>query len=195
MCGVPNSAWRGSVLPNKKGSFFKKPFCWYQSHFRSIPIQRAETPWGQRECRDGFRPNAAREHRPRTQGDGRREQPGERCFVRARRGGVLPNKKGSFFQGGLYASSKSHFCSIPIQRAETSRRQRECRDGFRPIEARRRRNSRAISRRSNEEPAETGRQAPQTPRRFCPTQYPTESGSGTRTISAPSARSLFSKLA
>ena len=71
----------------------------------------------------------------------------------------------------------------------------ECRDGFRPIEARRRRNSRAISRRSNEEPAETGRQAPQTPRRFCPTQYPTESGSGTRTISAPSARSLFSKLA
>ena len=88
MCGAPNSAWRGGVLPNKKGSFFKKPFCWYQSHFRSIPTQRAESSWGQREYRDGFHPIEAREHRPQTQGDGRREQPGERCFVRARRGGA-----------------------------------------------------------------------------------------------------------
>ena len=103
-------------------------------------------------------------------------------------------KKAPFSRSLFVGINRSFVPSSPKGRKRRGGKS-ECRDGFRPIEARRRRNSRAISRRSNEEPAETGRQAPQTPRRFCPTQYPTESGSGTRTISAPSARSLVSKLA
>ena len=218
-----------------------------------------------------------REHRLRTQGDGRREQSGERCFVRARRGGVLPNKKAPFFEGafmlllnrifapsppkgrkrrggsanteplfhliearrrrnsGVFSTkktsllskkpfllfSKTYFHFVLIQgRRKPPRWQREYRAAYRPTaertspadagrrspraarremfrqgKARRRRNSGAISSRRNAAMAEEIRRMPRAAGFLCLHQYPTESGSGTRTISAPSARSLFSKLA
>ena len=120
-------------------------------------------------------------------------------FVGINRTFVPSSPKGRKRRGGS-ANVETVFARTPRERTSPADAGRQSpraaqREMFRQGKARRRRNSRAISRRSNEEPAETGRQAPQTPRRFCPTQYPTESGSGTRTISAPSARSLVSKLA
>ena len=107
---------------------------------------------GKSECRDGFRPIEAREHRPRTQGDGRREQPGERCFVRARRGGVLPNKKGSFFQEAFLLVSIA-LLFHPYPKGGNAVGQRECRDAFSP------------DRGVRTSPADTGRRSPRAARR------------------------------
>ena len=72
----------------KKAPFSRSLFVGINHTFVPSSPKGRKRRGGQRECRDGFRPIEAREHRPRTQGDGRREQPGERCFGRVRRGGA-----------------------------------------------------------------------------------------------------------